>query len=217
METQKTKQIGTITGVFLTKDNAEQAYDSLIRRGYSPEEITVLMSDKTRDRYFGDADDRDSLSHRDTDYDQADATERVSQRDTDYDKDRTTKTLGNKSMEKAGVGSAIGGTLGAIVGAIAAIGTSVALPGLGLIVAGPIVAALTGAGAGGLTGGLIGGLVGAGIPKEKAEVYEKSIKEGGIVVGVTPKSYEDRTTITDEWRTYRGEEIYGYEDKRSTN
>ena len=60
--------------------------------------------------------------------------------------------LGDKAMEGAGVGSAIGGTAGAIIGAIAAIGTSVALPGLGLIVAGPLAAALAGAGAGGRTG-----------------------------------------------------------------
>ncbi len=173
-----------MTGVFRTKEDAEQAYDSLIRRGYSPEEITVLMSDSTRDRYFNDSDhDKDN---------------------PDYDKE----SLGNKSMEKAGVGSAIGGTVGAIVGAIAAIGTSVALPGLGLIVAGPIVAALTGAGAGGLTGGLIGALVGSGIPKEKAEVYHRSIEEGGIVVGVIPRSHEDRTGISEDWNRYRGEEIY---------
>jgi hypothetical protein len=112
-------------------------------------------------------------------------------------------------MEKAGVGSAIGGTVGAIVGGIAAIGTSVALPGLGLVIAGPILAALTGAGAGGLTGGLIGGLIGAGISKETAKVYETSIKEGGIVVGVVPRTDEDRISIGQEWTSYRGEKLYG--------
>lgn len=189
MEPNTSHETGTITGVFRTKEDAEQAYNSLIQKGYSPDEITVLMSDKTRDLYFKDAEN--------------DADDRIRDKDT----------LGNKSMEKAGVGSAIGGTVGAIVGAIAAIGTSVALPGLGLIVAGPIVAALTGAGAGGLTGGLIGALVGAGIPKERAERYHKSIKEGGIVVGVVPKSYDDRSMIADDWRNYRGEEIYGFEDE----
>lgn len=44
--------------------------------------------------------------------------------------------LGNKAAEGAGVGGAIGGTLGGLAAAIAAIGTSLAIPGLGLIVAG---------------------------------------------------------------------------------
>ncbi len=62
--------------------------------------------------------------------------------------------LGNKAAEGAGVGGAIGGTVGAIAAAIAAIGTSLVLPGLGLVIAGPIAAALAGAGAGaGAAGG----------------------------------------------------------------
>ena len=57
--------------------------------------------------------------------------------------------LGNKALEGAGTGAAIGGTVGATLAAIAAIGTTLALPGLGLLVAGPIAAGLAGAGAGG--------------------------------------------------------------------
>ena len=41
-----------------------------------------------------------------------------------------------------GIGSAIGGTVGAVLAAIAAVGTSIVIPGLGLFVAGPIAAAL---------------------------------------------------------------------------
>jgi hypothetical protein len=142
----------------------------------------------------------------------SDKTHKTHFKDRDHDTD-----LGNKAAEKAGIGSAIGGTAGAVIGAIAAIGTTVALPGLGLVIAGPIVAALTGAGAGGLTGGLIGGLVGAGIPKEHATLYENSIKKGGIVVGVVPKSEQDREAIGQDWRTYGGESVYGYtETERST-
>src|SRR5687767_1380867 len=63
--------------------------------------------------------------------------------------------LGNKAAEGAGIGGAIGGTVGATVAAIAAVGTVLAVPGLGLVVAGPLAAALAGAGAGGITGGVI--------------------------------------------------------------
>ena len=118
--------------------------------------------------------------------------------------------LGDKAMEGAGVGSAIGGTAGAIIGAIAAIGTSVALPGLGLIIAGPLAAALAGAGAGGLTGGLVGALVGSGIPEEHAAEYESGIKDGGIVMGVKPRNAEDAKYFEEEFRRHNGDKIYKY-------
>ena len=116
--------------------------------------------------------------------------------------------LGNKALEGAGAGSAIGGTVGAIVGAIAAIGTTVALPGLGLLIAGPLAAGLAGAGAGGLTGGIVGALVGSGIPEERAKVYESGVKEGGIVMGVTPRNQEDAEYLENEWKNNKGEHIY---------
>lgn len=115
--------------------------------------------------------------------------------------------LGSKALEGAGVGAAIGGTLGAVIAGIAAVGTLV-IPGVGLIAAGPLAAALAGLGAGGAVGGLIGALVGAGIPEERARIYEKGIKEGGIVMGVTPRSDEDATYIEGEWKRHRGEDIY---------
>lgn len=124
------------------------------------------------------------------------------------DDDDNKTELGNKSLEGAGAGSAIGGTLGAVVGAIAAIGTSIAIPGLGLIVAGPLAAGLAGAGAGGLTGGLIGALVGSGIPEERAQVYETGVKEGNIVLGFKPHSTEDARYFEEHFQSNRGEHIY---------
>ena len=131
-------------------------------------------------------------------------------RKTHFGDDTVHTDLGDKAMEGAGVGSAIGGTAGAIIGAIAAIGTSVALPGLGLIIAGPLAAALAGAGAGGLTGGLVGALVGSGIPEEHAAEYESGIKQGGIVMGVKPRNAEDAKYFEDEFRRHNGDKIYKY-------
>lgn len=122
--------------------------------------------------------------------------------------DQRETELGNKALEGAGTGAAIGGTVGATLAAIAAIGTSVALPGLGLIVAGPLAAALAGAGAGGATGGIIGALVGAGIPEERVKDYEQGIKEGGIVMGVNARSDEDAEYFENDWKSNRGEHVY---------
>ena len=117
--------------------------------------------------------------------------------------------LGSKALEGTGVGAITGGTLGAILGGAAAIGTNLIVPGLGLVVAGPIAAALAGAGAGGLTGGIAGALIGWGIPEDRAGLYEGGIREGGTVLGVTPRNDEDATFFENEWRdNYRGEHIY---------
>lgn len=113
--------------------------------------------------------------------------------------------LGNKALEGVGVGGAIGATVGGLFGALAAIGTSVALPGLGIVVAGPLIAALSGAGAGGVAGGLIGALVGSGIPEERARHYEAGIKGGGILISVAPRTADDAQWIEREWRNLGGD------------
>ena len=115
--------------------------------------------------------------------------------------DSVSTELGTKAAEGAGIGGAIGGTLGAIAAAVVAVGTSVALPGLGLVVAGPVVAALAGAGAGGAAGGLVGALIGWGIPEERVKEYETGIREGGILMGVRPKSAADAAYFEETWRS----------------
>jgi hypothetical protein len=109
-----------------------------------------------------------------------------------------TTELGNKALEGAGVGGGIGAVAGGALAAIA-VAATVAVPGLGLLVAGPIAAALAGAGAGAVAGGAIGALVGAGIPEERVKQYEAGLKEGGIVMGVKPRTPEDRAYFDRVW------------------
>ena len=164
-----------VTGTFRDRESAERAYTSLTGRGYTKDDVNLLMSDETRRKYF-----------------------------TDDPK----AGLGSKAMEGAGAGGAIGGTVGAILAALVAVGTSVAIPGLGLVIAGPLAAALAGAGAGGLTGGIIGALVGAGIPEDRAKLYDRDIRSGGIVMGVNPRTDEDARHFESEWRNYKGENVH---------
>jgi hypothetical protein len=170
-----TERSRMVTGTFKDRDSAERAYQSLASRGYSQDDVNLMMSDDTRKKYFVDG------------------------RETE---------LGNKALEGAGTGAAIGGAVGATLAAIAAIGTSVALPGLGLLVAGPLVAGLAGAGAGGATGGIIGALIGAGIPEERVKEYESDLKNGGIVMGVKARSDEDADYLENDWKTNHGEHVY---------
>jgi hypothetical protein len=116
--------------------------------------------------------------------------------------------LGNRATEGAGIGSAIGGTLGAIAAAIATVGTTLAIPGLGLIIAGPAAAALAGLGAGGLTGGVVGALIGLGIPEERVKHYQNGIDQGGILMGVKTRSAEDAAHFEKEWKANNGQHVY---------
>lgn len=125
-----------------------------------------------------------------------------------YFADEQETELGSKALEGSGAGAAIGGIAGGIIGAIAAIGTSVLVPGLGIVVAGPLLVGLAGAGAGGATGGIIGALIGAGIPEDRAKLYESDIKNGGIVMGVNPRTEEDAAYFEQEWKGYSGRNVH---------
>jgi hypothetical protein len=116
--------------------------------------------------------------------------------------------LGNKAAEGAGIGGAIGGGIGAIAAAIAAVGTTIALPGLGLVIAGPLAAAIAGAGAGAATGGIVGALIGWGIPAERVLEYAEGNRDGGSLLGGRPRNDEDAALIEDSWKSHRGEHVY---------
>jgi hypothetical protein len=104
------------------------------------------------------------------------------------DRDQTARDLAHEINTKTPEGIATGATTGAAVGGVlgwlVGIG-ALAIPGIGPIVAaGPVVAALAGAGAGGATGGLVGGLIGAGIPEVEAKRYAGRIRDGGYLLSV---------------------------------
>jgi Protein of unknown function (DUF3341) len=89
-----------------------------------------------------------------------------------------------KAPEGATTGAGTGALLGGGLGWLAGIG-ALAIPGVGpLIAAGPIMAALAGAGVGGAVGGITGALIGMGIPEYEAKRYEGRVKDGGILLSV---------------------------------
>jgi hypothetical protein len=143
-----------VTGLFNNRIAAEAAVDAIMKRGYTRDEISVMMSDATRSKEFA----LQTRSH---------------------------------AADGAGIGGALGGAVGAVLAAIVAVGSTIFLPGINLVIAGPIAAALAGAGAGAATGGVIGALIGAGIPEYRAKVYEAGLKSGGILLGVEAKSDEE--------------------------
>ncbi|MBA3271751.1 MAG: hypothetical protein H0T71_14705, partial [Acidobacteria bacterium] len=86
--------------------------------------------------------------------------------------------------------------------ALVAAATAIAIPGLGLIVAGPIAGAIAGAGAGAATGGIVGALIGAGVPEERAAEYEAGIKGGGILMGTRARDVDHAATLEKDFSQY---------------
>ena len=41
-----------VTGLFRDRDSAERAYNSVTTRGYSNDDVNLLMSDETRNKHF---------------------------------------------------------------------------------------------------------------------------------------------------------------------
>jgi hypothetical protein len=160
LQARKLKEDGSmakpklVTGLFKNRVAAEAAVDAILKRGYTRDDISVMMSDATRSKEFA----LQSRTH---------------------------------AADGAGIGGALGGVVGAVLAAIVAVGSTIILPGLNLVIAGPIAAALAGAGAGAATGGVIGALIGAGIPEYRAKVYEAGLQSGGILLGVEAKSDEE--------------------------
>ena len=115
--------------------------------------------------------------------------------------------LGRKIAEGGELGGPMGGTIGTILPAVIAVGV-LALPGLGLILAGPVAVALAAAGAAGLTVGLIGALSDWGIPEERAKQYETGIHDGGILMGVTPRTEEDARHFEQQWEAIGGLHVH---------
>ncbi|MFO0880864.1 MAG: hypothetical protein U0840_26340 [Gemmataceae bacterium] len=166
-----------VMGVFRNRYDSEHALDYLHQIGYTNADINVLMSDRTRASWNPGTEPEEKHN------------------------------AGSLATEGLGVGGAIGTAVGATIAAIAAIGTSVALPGLGLIVAGPILAGLAGGGAGAVTGGLIGALVGAGMTEQNAKAYEEALRNGGVVIGVVPRSNDSASDIQSKFKEFNGENV----------
>lgn len=164
-----------VTGLYNTPESAGRAYDQLrSTHGYNADDIDLVMSDETRDRFVTAAGTTLKLEE------------------------------GNKAAQGLATGGAIGSGVGAALAAMFAVGASIVVPGVGLVIAGPIAAALAGAGAGAATGGIIGALVGAGIPEDRAMVYERGLMEGGVVVGARARDDAHAAQLERDFESYGG-------------
>lgn len=143
---------------FPNVDEAADAYNQLTLSQYQVDEVSVITHENVREDFDTVVDD-----------------------DTKDD-----ITVG----EGMATGAAVGGLVGLLVSAV-----PIAIAGLpSLIVVGPIAAALglsgvagttvTGAVSGAAVGGLVGALDHLGIGESEAKEYERTVKEGGVLLAV---------------------------------
>jgi hypothetical protein len=120
-----------------------------------------------------------------------------------------------KAPEGATTGGASGAIAGGVLGWLVGIGL-IAVPGIGpFIAAGPIMAALAGAGALGVAGGIVGALVGLGIPEYEAKRYEGRVKHGGILLSVHCDSHDWAKRGTDILRGTGAEDVASTHEARA--
>lgn len=112
----------------------------------------------------------------------------------------------SKAGEGAAVGAGLGGAIGALVAGFTAVGT-LATGGAGLVAAGPIVAAFTGAGAGAAAGGAVGTAVGLAIPEHEVKFFDDALKRGAVLVGVQWEADEREKAVKEVFKTMEADKI----------
>lgn len=175
-----------LLATFVNRDNAEAALDVVRNReGYAEEDVSVLRSEATREKYFGD--DR----HEHVEIETA-----------------------NKVPEGASAGALIGAILGALAGAFGAVSIAqqIAIPPLGIAITGTLASILAGIGTGGTLGGIVGALIGFIFPEERAVRREGDFERGGLVLGLVPHNEEDAAFFREEWDRCSGERVFFQDD-----
>jgi len=86
---------------------------------------------------------------------------------------------------KDGRGAAAGAITGGMIGGVAAAAASLLIPGVGLLVAGGVLASFFGGAlAGSAIGGILGAMNGLGVSEREAQFYERQFHEGRAIVAV---------------------------------
>lgn len=144
-----------VAGIFDNNMTADRAVAALLDEGFEKDDISMIMSDRTRDKLFSSTDDE-----------------------------------ANRVAKGGIIGATFGGALGALAAGLTTVGV-IMLPGGSLLAVGPIIAALSGAGAGGAIGGLSGALISAGFAATDANRYEEEVNNGKAVVIVHVSNNEE--------------------------
>lgn len=152
--------LGTVSAVFFSKKDADKAYDALLKRGHTPDDISILMSDETLEKH------EESLPE-------------------------------NKEHSLSDV----------VSDAIISITSMISLPGLGIAISKTLFKKIR------LEeespADEFSQVTNSQLVEQHADSYGDSMKEGGIIVSVDPKSFQEKRAIVKSFRENNGHDILG--------
>lgn len=152
-----------VIGVFRTRSAAKAAIQEMQKQGFANNRISLLSKENA-----------------------APETDRRETTDPVLGGTHPVAGAENRHDDSIADGATTGGVIGGLAGLAIGAGALV-IPGLGpLVAAGPIAGLISGA----ATGGIAGGLIDWGVPAEHAEHYERSVKQGHILVAVEAEDSE---------------------------
>ncbi len=146
-----------IIEIFPNIQAAEKAYKCALECGYSPQVISIIMSEN----YYNS---------------------KLSQVET------------INTLKDMGKGGGAGATIGGVLGAMVALGATFIVPGIGIIIAGPL--------AGVVAGTLMGTLLALSISETQAQEYSDALESGQIIVSVDAENDSD---LEKKWAKVKSE------------
>jgi len=175
-----------IVGLFDAPHAANEAVEVLLKLGYHPNDIGILISEASKQRFMAPS----LLTHP---VDLSDAAVEHQQDQEPAEKPGTSAVL-----QGAGAASAFGALGGLLLGA----GAAVVAPGLGLLLLGPLAG--LGAGFGAYIGGVYAVPTIANKQVDLMAQYETAVLEGKVLVHVNARDDADEAHIRREWQRIQG-------------
>lgn len=165
----RSRSMGTVVGIFDSKDDAEYAVDDLKEFGFRNSDISVIM--KEQGEYV--------------------QKQKGSKGGAAFEGLITGATSGGVIGGLAGLLIGIGAIAIPSVGPLLVAGPLAVALGL----TGAAAATVSGAATGIVAGGLVGGLVGLGLPQDVAYEYEQRLREGGVLLAVPVEVESDARKV----------------------
>lgn len=125
-------------------------------------------------------------------------------KDSDEMREVVSHTVDTEKPDKMLANLSVAGAIGGLLIGLA----SIAIPGTGaLVLAGPLLAAVSGAAAGGALGAIAAALMHFDVPATEAKVYETHLTAGKVLVAVHVENSEERTKAEEVFDQFGANEI----------
>jgi hypothetical protein len=152
--------LGTVSAVFFNKKDADKAYDALLKRGHTSDDISILMSDET-----------------------------LGQQEEPMPEKKTPRFSD------------------VVTDAIISITSMISLPGLGIAISKTLFKKIKSEGQ--HPDEDFSQVTNAQIMEHHADTHVNHMKEGGIIISVDPKNFQEKRAIVKNFHDNNGHDILG--------